>query len=641
MDSDSRILIVDDEPRMTDSIKANLEGRGFGIDTCNQATEALDLLQESAYDVALLDVKMPGLSGFDLLDALDRDRVETVFIIMTGDASLESAIEAVRKGASDYIRKPFDSDELFIRVNNALKQKQLQDERKQFESEKLLLEKQLRQSQKMEAIGTLAGGIAHDFNNILSIILGNTELAKAVVPEWNEARENLEKILTASNRAKELINQLLSFTRQTEYERKPLELKSIITESLKLLRASLPSNIVMRQDVPQASLTVRGDSTQIHQIMMNLCTNAAHAMEENGGVLEVKLETATVVSGTVGNTDLEPGPYVVIRVADTGHGIDPAIRDRIFDPYFTTKEPGKGTGMGLAVVHGIVKNHGGAIEIFSRPNVKTEFQVYLPIVRAEETQPESVVTTAMPTGGERILLVDDEAMIVDIVTQMLVKLGYEVEASTDSRNALDMFRQDPERYDVVLTDMTMPHLTGKQLAEQLQDIKPGIPIILCSGFNENMDRADALELGIAEFAMKPLGIHQLAQIIRKAIDRPAVERRKDKRFKAETGAFVISRADASARGELLDVSMTGLSFKYDKRAGSIDGVDEVTISTADKQFVVDGISCKTVSDIETNGDTDPTPAARRRRGMKFEDLTRYQRDQLGCFIENHTREIAH
>jgi len=636
----ARMLIVDDEPRMTDSVKAILEGPGCEIETSTSSREALALLQTGVYDVAVLDVGMPGLTGYEILDRLDRNEVQTVFIIMTGDASLDSAIEAIRRGASDYVRKPFEPDELLIRVGNACKQKQLKDERRQIEGEKLSLETQLRQSQKMEAIGTLAGGIAHDFNNILSIILGNTEMVRAAIPEQHEARDNLDKVLTASNRAKEMINQLLSFTRKTESERIPLELKTIVSESLKLLRASLPAKIVIRTNLPDGSFVVRGDSTQIHQIMINLCTNAAHALDTTGGVLEVSLDDVLLDSEKAARHCLEPGPYVSMTVSDTGHGIDPSIRDRIFDPYFTTKGAGEGTGMGLAVVHGIVKNHGGAIDVFSEPHIKTEFRVLLPIVDAEAVQTQQASDEALPTGRERILLVDDEEMVADIVSQMVSKLGYRVDASTDSVAALETFRKYPDRYDLVITDMTMPNLTGKQLAKEMRQLRSNIPIIVCSGIREDFDSGDTAGNGVTEFAMKPLSMQQLALLIRKVLDEGKAERRRHPRFLANSGTFVISVGDPAHMGELVDISLSGLSFRYLDAAQEFGRVEEMTVCTADKQHCVDNLKCRTVFDLKDDRDTESLSTILKRRGVQFEDLTQTQMEQLRYFIQENVREIS-
>jgi nitrogen-specific signal transduction histidine kinase/DNA-binding response OmpR family regulator len=492
----------------------------------------------------------------------------------------------------------------------------------------------------MEAIGTLAGGIAHDFNNILSIILGNTEMVRTAIPEQNEVRDNLDKVLTASNRAKEMINQLLSFTRKTESERIPLELKTIISESLKLLRASLPAKIVIRTNLPDGSFVVRGDSTQIHQIMINLCTNAAHALDSTGGVLEVSLDGVLLDSDEAAKHSLEPGPYVSLTVSDTGHGIDPSIRDRIFDPYFTTKGAGEGTGMGLAVVHGIVKNHGGVIDVFSEPHVKTEFRVFLPIVDAEAVPTTQASEESLPTGRERILLVDDEEMVADIVSQMVSKLGYRVDASTDSVAALETFRKHPNRYDLVITDMTMPNLTGKQLAEEIRQVRSNIPIIVCSGIREDFDSEDTGGNGVTEFAMKPLSMQQLALLIRKVLEEGKVERRRHPRFLANSGAFVISMGDPTHQGELVDISLSGLSFRYLDAALEFGRVEEMTVCTADKQYCVNNLKCRTVFDRKDDCDTESLSTLLHRRGVQFEDLTQTQMEQLRYFIKENVRDIS-
>jgi CheY-like chemotaxis protein len=395
----------------------------------------------------------------------------------------------------------------------------------------------------------------------------------------------------------------------------------------------LPTNVVIQQDLQDTSFVVHGDATQVHQIMLNLCTNASHAMEPFGGVLGVKLQSVRVDYAGTEIHAIKPGSYALLTVCDTGHGVDPSIRDRIFDPYFTTKGPGQGTGMGLAVVHGIVKNHGGAIEVFSQPNVRTEFRVFFPIAAVEATQNNTVTDDALPVGNERILLVDDEEMVLDIMRKTVAKLGYRVDASTDSRAALEMFREHPERYDLVVTDMTMPNLTGKQLAMEVKLIRPEIPIILCSGVNED----SASDTGIAEFAMKPLGMKQLARLIRDVLDKGHTERRRSWRFQAEKGAFVISRSDPSNRGILLDISLSGLSFKYLDAAQSLGRADELSVCAGDNSVCVDNVKCRTVSDIETDGRSPPLSAAPRRRGIQFQMLNPEQVEQLRQFIQNNAK----
>ena len=356
MSEKGQILIVDDDLMVAESLRAILVSKDYdNIRVTNSALEALECLSNSPVDCAILDVMMPEMSGFELMDSLDKENMDTLFIIMTGDNSIESAIEAVRKGASDYIRKPFEPDELLMRLENVLKQKRANDERKKIEDEKRQLESQLIQSQKMEAIGTLSGGIAHDFNNTLGIIIGNTELAFEAIEQGESVAKYLNNILTASTRAEEMVNRLLKFGRIADSKKKAIDLSSAITESITLLRSSLPTNIKILKNIPDEKFTILGDSTQINQIMINLFTNAAHAIHDADGEIYVKVEKTDLdKKAALSYGDLTPGSYVKLTIADTGDGIDPEIIDRVFDPYFTTKEIGKGTGMGLAVVHGIV-----------------------------------------------------------------------------------------------------------------------------------------------------------------------------------------------------------------------------------------------------------------------------------------------
>ncbi|MDO8943497.1 MAG: PAS domain S-box protein, partial [Desulfobacterales bacterium] len=355
---------------------------------------------------------------------------------------------------------------------------------KQAEQERLRLEDRLRQAQKMEAIGTLAGGIAHDFNNILAAIIGFTELAKIGAQGNGEATANLAEVLKASFRARDLVRQILTFSRQTETEFGPIQIQLIVKEALKLLRASLPSTIQVRQDLASKAL-VLGDPTQIHQVVMNLCTNAYHAMHARGGVLEVSLSETRI--GAAPPPDLKAlpqGPCVRLRVRDSGPGIDPAIIHRIFDPYFSTKEKGKGTGLGLAVVHGIVKSHRGAIQVLSRLGEGATFDVYFPMAQAAAAAAEAAPEEAVVGGRERILFVDDEPSIEFLGKHMLGSLGYEVTTCGTAIAALELFRSDPSTFDLVITDMTMPLMTGDRMALEMMRLRPDLPVIICTGFNE-------------------------------------------------------------------------------------------------------------------------------------------------------------
>ena len=394
-------------------------------------------------------------------------------------------------------------------------------ERKQAEEEKKKLEARLQQAQKMEAIGTLAGGIAHDFNNILFPVIGYTEMTMENLPEDSLGRRNLQEVLKAANRAKSLVQQILTFSRQSEHEPKPLEIQPIIKEALKLLRASLPSTIEISQKIEKECGLILGDPVQIHQVMMNLCTNAYHAMCEKGGVLEVSLTAANLDSDAVVQyPDLSPGSYLKLSVRDTGHGMDRKTMDRIYDPYFTTKDPNKGTGLGLSIVHGIVKSHGGYITVYSEPGVETIFHVYLPRIDTGAVSPWTVSIEPVPKGKERILLVDDEVQLVRVMQQMLERLGYHVTARTSSVEALEAFCHQPEEFDLVITDQTMPNMTGAELAQEIMGIRSDIPVILFTGFSEVISEEKAKAMGIREYIMKPVITRDLAKAIRRVLEEP-------------------------------------------------------------------------------------------------------------------------
>jgi len=391
-------------------------------------------------------------------------------------------------------------------------------ERKIAEEEKIRLQFQLQQVHKMESIGTLAGGIAHDFNNMLGIIVGNTELAMDDVPEWNPARQNLEEIRTGSMRARDVVKQILAFSRQSPQEMKPVRISPIIKESLKLLRSSIPTTIKIHQNISSESDTVRADPTQINQVLINLCTNAAHAMGEKAGVLEVSLEHIEInEDASIHYHDLSSGKYLRLTVSDTGHGIEPKILERIFDPYFTTKKVGEGSGMGLSVVHGIVKTHGGDIFVDSELGKGTTFQVFFPYIE-DEPEPQIEIAIEIPRGKERILFVDDEKAMVDAIQPMIERLGYKVTARTSSIEALEAFRANPDRFDLVIADFTMPNMTGVELAKELLKLRSNIPIILCTGYSEHINDDKAKASGIRAFLMKPVFLTEIANIIRRVLD---------------------------------------------------------------------------------------------------------------------------
>jgi len=389
--------------------------------------------------------------------------------------------------------------------------------RRRDEEEKKQLEFRLTQAQKMEAIGTLAGGIAHDFNNILSAILGYAELALLNLSEPAKAGSQLKEVLRAGDRAKDLVGRILTFSRKTDIRYAPMELSTAIKEPLRMLRSFIPSTIEINEELSESGF-ILSEPTQIHQVVMNLCTNAAQAMDENGGTLYVGLERARLDAASASALDIPPGPYFMITVRDTGKGIPPDILKHIFEPYFTTKEKGSGTGLGLAVVHGIVKSHGGAVTCRSIPGKGTTFQVYLPEIESKIGSMEYQEAFQYPTGSERILYVDDEKVLVDLADSMLSTLGYKLTKTTSSLEALERFRENPHAFDLVITDMTMPGMTGEKLAQRLLEIRPDIPIILCTGYNEHITDEIAKKIGIRRFIMKPLDMKDLSKTIRSVLD---------------------------------------------------------------------------------------------------------------------------
>ena len=382
------------------------------------------------------------------------------------------------------------------------------------------LEKQIRQTQKMEALGALAGGIAHDFNNILAIIMGYADIARLELPQHAVVNSALQNVMKASSRAKDLVKQILAFSRKNEREPKPVEVGRIVREAVKLLRASIPATIAIRTDFDADGVMV-ADPTEIQQVAMNLCANAGHAMREKGGVLEIGLHGVYVNADSgLEPKGLRPGPHLRLTVSDTGKGIEPAVIERIFEPYFTTKGPGEGTGMGLAIVHGIVKNLGGAVEVHSRKGQGATFQVFLPIINLRMEQlPNTSPTQPRQGNQERILFVDDEQAIAELGEIMLTRLGYQVSVATSSMHALELFRNNPNGFDLLISDQTMPAMTGVDLAREVLRIRPDLPVILCTGYSERLTEEITKELGITALLMKPVDTERLASIIRKNLDK--------------------------------------------------------------------------------------------------------------------------
>lgn len=379
-------------------------------------------------------------------------------------------------------------------------------------------QKLLAQAQKLESLGSLAGGIAHDFNNILTPIIGMSELLVEEFKPDSERYEDVLEILNAGNRGKDLVKQILAFSRQSEQQKSPVRIQKVLKEVVKLCRSTIPSNIELISDIHMDCGSVFGDSTQFHQIAMNLITNAYHAVEQTNGKISIQLKETELHPHEVFVQNLDPGKYVLFSVSDNGCGIKPSHLDQIFEPYFSTKEKGKGTGLGLAVVYGLIKNHGGEIKVYSEIDQGTTFNIFLPVMDKPSKDLAPDASKELPTGTERILLVDDEDSIVRLEKLILKRLGYKVTSHASSIEALNMFQSNPEEFDLVITDMTMPNMTGDVLAKKLNEIRSDIPVIICTGFSEKMNQGKAVSIGIKGFLMKPVVRSEMAKTVRKVLD---------------------------------------------------------------------------------------------------------------------------
>ncbi len=437
--------------------------------------------------------------------------------------------------------------------------------RKKAEEEKERMENYLRQSQKLEAIGTLAGGISHDFNNILAAIIGYTELSLYQLPEKSRIKENLQHILKGCNRAKHLIQQILTFSRRREIKRQPVDIKPVIHEVLKLMRASLPRNIIIKKDIGIKHSVIFADPTEIYQLLMNLTTNAAHAIGDRKGKICITLKDAGK-SELYKYDEIKDGHYISLTVSDTGCGIEPEHLDRIFEPFFTTKTADNGTGLGLAVVYGIVKSMEGFINVTSTPGECTSFQIILPRLNAIITNSEEK-TPEITGGHEHILFIDDDKEIVDMEKQVIENLGYTVTSTDNSLKALEIFRENPGRFDIIITDCNMPYMTGLQLANEIRKIQKNIPVIMCTGYGEYGNSDKFLESGIDEVIIKPVNMHNIAGVLRKAI----AGKKKKKLLRGEGSILFIDDEK-----DVIDINtflLEKLGYKVTGTTKALDGLE--------------------------------------------------------------------
>jgi CheY-like chemotaxis protein len=565
----NKMLVVDDNQQNRYMAEVLFSRNGYHVEMATNGAEALELAHKEPPDVVIADILMPVMDGFSLCRKwkMDAQLKSIPFIFYTATyTDPEDEKFALSLGADRFIVKPIAPELMISTVKEVLDETQTKGplesaviaeedvylksynqtlvqkleqkvaqleaanqaleneilERKRAEEEKSQLENQLIQSQKMEAVGTLAGGIAHDFNNILMAITGIVDIVFIKIRAGQSVEKHLQQVHHACDRAKELVQQILTFSRQSNLDRQPVQIKTIAKEALKMLRSSLPSTIEIQQNLKSDS-SILANSTQIYQVLMNLCTNAAQSLKESNGVVAVTLRDIDIKDNhIISGQRLTPGSYLMLQVRDSGVGISAGQLKRIFEPYYSTKEQGEGTGLGLSVVHGIVEDSGGKIMVQSTPGKGSIFSIYFPVL-------ENVAAAVKPavdkpeSGCEHILLVDDEPAIIENGTEWLEHLGYRVTAFNDSQEALTAYISQPMIFDLAITDMAMPGLTGDLFARELLQIRSDFPVILCTGFSDKITQEKVDQLGIKALLIKPYLLNELSKLIRKILDNGAVE----------------------------------------------------------------------------------------------------------------------
>ena len=502
-----RILIVDDEPRMCGSLKILLSGQGYEIYTCNSGKEAIDHLDRDDFDLLLLDMILPDMDGYQIMDYLNNRNPEVPVIIMTGHVSVESAVKVLRQGAYDYLKKPFEIEELLKRVENAINQKKLKEERNK-------LEAKLRHDERMMAMGTMAGGIAHDFNNLLMAIQGNVSLMLLDIDPAHLHYERLKSIEKQVESGSNLTTQLLRYAGREEYEVGPVDLNQLVKETSETFGRTRKA-IRIHRKLAEDLLAVEANRWKIEQVLLNLYLNAADAMSGSGDLI---LKTVNITHDSMERKeyDPKPGKYVLLTVSDTGSGIDEKTMVRIFEPFFTTKEMGRGTGLGLASVYAIIKSHGGYIDVNSLEECGTTFSIYFPATNKAISK-DVKTSEEIDNGSETILLVDDEESILAVNRELVEAMGYHVLIARDGREAIEVYKNNRDSTDMVLLDMIMPDMGGGETYDRLKEINPDIKVLLLSGYSSGNKVTELLERGCNGFIQKPFKIQELSKKIRKIL----------------------------------------------------------------------------------------------------------------------------